>query len=509
MPPAAKRNASVILFDVNTSEEFAEAARKCLLNICASKWFMESKDVTKLMLLNTAQTRNKINAKFDGKCPHVYTATDVIVSYNPNEVRPHIEGDIAKAEADWLMGLAAAIEELKDEFLESKGVMTLQLLFITDLSTPVAEKEKRITFVIDNLNKMKVFLYILGPEVKIPHCMATFEDIKKWTKNIEFIASEEENANLRIAKRIIEHTNGIICDLKVGQELFKCYSNRWGLQAWKVPLTIGSSFTSSAAMTRFIRSSTGPKFKSSSSGTWEWHLVDDVSETVGYDNVIGGVFRHEKFVPLPEDVKKNFKYFGERCFKIIGFTDKRNISELYLQDNGSQYVESNGSNNFRLLVHVLNNQNKCIVAKQVYNRNCKPRILVLLPDAEKEILISAELPYADNMKVNFTEQNLEEAPELDKSNPAVDAMYEYLQKLDITDSNNLDENGSVKVPLAASLMDSIKLNVVAQRCLQKYLGNEINFEETNIEVPQLVNDTSDYSQYLPVRPKKEKDRTDD
>lgn len=95
MPPAAKRNASVILFDVNTSEEFAEAARKCLLNICASKWFMESKDCTKLMLLNTEQTRNKIDAKF-GKCPNVFTATDVVSSYNPNEIQPHIEGNYFK-----------------------------------------------------------------------------------------------------------------------------------------------------------------------------------------------------------------------------------------------------------------------------------------------------------------------------------------------------------------------------------------------------------------------------
>lgn len=173
------------------------------------------------------------------------------------------------------MGLAAAIEELKDEFLESKGVMTLQLLFITDLSTPVAEKEKRITFVIDNLNKMNVFLYILGPEVKVPHNMSTVEDIKKWTKNIEFVASEEDNANLRIARRIVEHTNGIICDLKLGQELFKCYSNRWALQAWKVPLTIGSSFTASAATTRFLRPLAGPRFKGEVQEgykePWQWY----------------------------------------------------------------------------------------------------------------------------------------------------------------------------------------------------------------------------------------------
>lgn len=146
---------------------------------------------------------------------------------------------------------------------------------------------------------------------------------------------------------------------------------------------------------------------------------------------------------------------------------------MYLQGEGSYYVESDGSRNFKLLVHVLDKQDKCVIAKRVYMQNCKPRLVALLPDAEKGIFILAELPYAESMKVNFTEQNLDEAPELDRSNPAVDAMYEYLQKLDVTDSNNLDENGSVKVPLAAGLMDSIRLNVMTQQCLQKYLGELI------------------------------------
>lgn len=56
--------------------------------------------------------------------------------------------------------------------------------------------------------------------------------------------------------------------------------------------------------------------------------MDDVTETIPYENVIGGVFRHGKFVPLPGDVEKNFKYNGPRCFKILGFTDKKNISEV-------------------------------------------------------------------------------------------------------------------------------------------------------------------------------------
>lgn len=169
--------------------------------------------------------------------------------------------DVETAEADWLVGLLTAIEILREDFVNSKGITTLQLLFITDFSTPVQKKERRMEMIISSLNSLNIYFYVLGPRSKISSTLTSFEDIEKWSKNLDYIEGESENPNLEIIKQIVKGSNhGLVCDLKLGEILFRSYVKPNSSQPWKVPLTIGNSLAMSCSTSRFIKKVEAPRF---------------------------------------------------------------------------------------------------------------------------------------------------------------------------------------------------------------------------------------------------------
>ena len=81
MPPAAKKDCSVVLFDVKAQA----LARQTLAKICCTNFFSGSKDLTKLILLNSDVTENRLNAK-DGGYDNINEVSKDITTYDPKLV---------------------------------------------------------------------------------------------------------------------------------------------------------------------------------------------------------------------------------------------------------------------------------------------------------------------------------------------------------------------------------------------------------------------------------------
>ncbi|KAB0792314.1 hypothetical protein PPYR_14273 [Photinus pyralis] len=489
MPPAVKKQVSVIIFDVNCEKEFQEEANKCLMNICSTKWFSGSKDWTKLILLNTAET-NVENPKFQ-KATHLLEAT-ALVEYDPKLILQYIE-DVKVGEGDWIVALALAIESLKT--IDPKGVLAIQLLLISDFShAPTDFKRNQITFVLNSL--ANCFLYVLGPKVKVPTHLSSFDDVQQWSKKVEFV--DEETPSLAIVKEIVEGTPySVVCDLDLGEQLFYNYRNPVPLQNWLVPLTVGTELAIPTKTKRFLRATYPPRIKEEGGerGEWSWHLSNDVNAEVAYDNVVGGVFRHGKFVPLTRDVEDNFKSREARCFKIVAFTEQRNVSEAILCGNGSLYVEGDNSKNFELLLRLLAERKMCAIAKRIYLANCRPTLFALFPNVRDGVFVATSLPYRDSVAGAIVEQDLREAPAVD--GPAVSDVYDFLGKLDVTKLENVDESGSVRVPLNGMLSDPIRLGVVYRQLQRKYFGDDIVSED--FKSPRMLDDYEPYLHLFPAR----------
>lgn len=63
-------------------------------------------------------------------------------------------------------------------------------------------------------------------------------------------------------------------------------------------------------------------------GDEKWVLAEDGTVTVPSSNIVSGMVFDKKYVPLPREVRNNFKLIGEASFKILGFTKQANIPEV-------------------------------------------------------------------------------------------------------------------------------------------------------------------------------------
>ncbi|KAF5277009.1 hypothetical protein FQR65_LT16088 [Abscondita terminalis] len=488
MSPVVKKNTSIILLDVNTTPEFRTASKNYLRKVFASKWFSESKDYTKLILINTEKTDNKLHRRF-GRAPHICEVTGMI-EFDPRLIDSYLDGEEEVGKGNWLVALAFAIEEIRENYGDDKGAITLQILLISDFSSPVHEfKEKQVHFITTSLNTLGIFLYIVGPQVKVPKQVS---DVRKWMYNVEFISNVNTN-QLQIIKKIVENTkNSVVCDLNLGFHLFLNYKNPKSLQMWHVPLTAGKTVAIPSSTTRFLGVVNPPSMKKDElSIPWTWHLTDDVMVTVAYENVIGGIIKHGQFIPLPYDVEKNFKCYGERRFEIIGFTNRNNVSEVHMRGNGSSFVQSS-SRIFNLLVHCLVKKNLCAIARKVHIKNCKPKLMALLPHVQEKGFIAVELPYKENISVKVTEEDIQVADTL-----SVNKEYDFLTQLDVANEDNKDENGSVRFPLVPTLMTPIRLSLMNNLLFKKYTGEEM--DSGGDEIMQLGIDFANYLHLCPAR----------
>ncbi|RZC31947.1 uncharacterized protein BDFB_000625 [Asbolus verrucosus] len=137
MPAASKKDCSVILFDLAT--QCKEKAVQTLLKICCNNFFVDSKDLTKLILVNSSITENRLEASHSGY-KHIYEVAKDIMPYNPRLILEMVE-NAETGEANWLEAVAVGLENLNEEYQDIGGIVTYQLLFITDLASPLPNAE--------------------------------------------------------------------------------------------------------------------------------------------------------------------------------------------------------------------------------------------------------------------------------------------------------------------------------------------------------------------------------
>ncbi|KAJ8919971.1 hypothetical protein NQ315_006501 [Exocentrus adspersus] len=461
MPPPSKKDVGVIIFDVNASNK--EEALASLMQIYTHIWLSSTKDLYRVILANTKESRNNKQYK------NVYDGN--INDPDPQSVLSVVEQAEAE-EGDWLEPLLLAVYHLK-QASELPGVITLQVLYLTKLDGSSQKVDMtKVEQLINDLREYNIYLYIAGPEVKLPFTITDKADVKEAMENA---VVDESKPALVTAKRIVDATDhSVICDLKVGTNLFFSYRNSRGTQPWKVPLSFGSALEIPACTVKILRMD-APFKLSTNAPSSRMVLCDDEKVTVDRTEVVSGIARHGKFVKVDE--RDMFKVEGPRCFSVLGFTEKKNIPEYYMREGAYCVLPDASKPNdcsqaFYNLVDVLAEQKKYAVVRRVYNSNNKPKFFVLVPQPESEpkSFVMSELPYADDLKqtLKFSDPVITE--------DAVDEDFEkFFNSIDIwEDSCKLD------VPLGPKMIVDLYLSKLANAAASKYLGREFKCQATDV-----------------------------
>ncbi|XP_018567653.1 uncharacterized protein LOC108908199 [Anoplophora glabripennis] len=470
MPPPAKRDCGIILFDINASNK--NEALAALMKISTFIWLSDTKDTYRLILSNTKESKNIKKYK------NLYDSN--LSDSDPQPILSCIE-NAKPEEGNWYDALLLAIAHLKEAY-ELSGVITLQILYMTKLDGCSQDVDmNKVERIINDLREYNIFLYIIGPDVKLPFTITRDSDVSDAMKDISV---DESNPSLSMAKRIVDATtNTVLCDLKVGINLFFSFRNPRGTQPWKVPLSFGSRFEIPACTVKIYKRDAPFKLTTNSRNS-KFVLLEDESVSVDISDLTSGIERHGKFVKVNE--REMFKVEGPRSFAVTGFTHKKYIPEYYIRE-GAFYVLPDAdklddcSQILYDLIDELAEQEKYVVMRRVYNANNKPKFFVLVPqpDLQPKCFVMSELPYADDLKQNFkcTEPVLTEKVE-------DDTFEQFFNSIDIW-----NDNCKLSIPLGPKMMLEIYSSKLANAVAKQYLEQDFSFEE--LDVDDLENETND------------------
>lgn len=176
MPPPAKRDCGVILFDVNASNK--DEALAALMKISTFIWLSSTVDTYRLILSNTKESKNSKKYK------HLYDTG--LSDSDPQPILSCIE-NAEPEEGNWCDALLLAIEHLKEAH-ELPGVITLQILYITKLDGCSREMDMtKVERIINDLTEYDIYLYIIGPDVKLPYIITSQVDVSDAMKDITVV----------------------------------------------------------------------------------------------------------------------------------------------------------------------------------------------------------------------------------------------------------------------------------------------------------------------------------
>ncbi|CAH0549067.1 unnamed protein product [Brassicogethes aeneus] len=405
MPPAAKRHCSVIIYDLACKEqqEFEKSFKKLLY----VKWNINTKDTCRVIVMNSNKTQNKFDYK--GIC----LLTQETPYADPQKMLENIPDVVEDKEdsSSWLEALKVACDFIVEDF-DAPGVLTKQLVIFSDFSKDLNCYELTKD-VIKTVNNNNMFLYVFGPPVKPNITIKTPQDVDKWMDNAASLDNLPNSQNYRILKVMVGKTKKrVVCHLDLSVHLFCTYINNHETQAWPQPLNFCKSLVVPSQTFRVLnKGKLNIRFQCKNKIIKPFVDALNPDKVFDFFDIIKCVKRHDRLVPIRD--AKRFHVEGERCFKLLGFTDRVNIPEYYLRGEGTYFVKA--VNCFTdSLVKVCKEENVYGIAKRVYNKNNNPKFYALIPVVSEEAnyFMMTMLPYAEGVKLAYEEKPVKTAPEV-------------------------------------------------------------------------------------------------
>ncbi|KAH1015402.1 uncharacterized protein LOC109545143 [Dendroctonus ponderosae] len=447
MPPAAARDIFIILVDLKSSPR--DDVLHTLSTVILYKQLSASKSEYNLYLVNAADSSNKL--KYTGI--YKWEIPDAI-----EDLCQEISS-IETGQSDWLEALALAVDDLSEKF-EKPGVITLQVLFITDLcSFERPDNGKLMEKLINDCKQMDIFLYVIGLPIEPPKTIFSHKDVSEWMAKLQI---DKDQSNLKIMKKIVNKTpHSVMCNFEVGFHLFHSYKYFKGMQPWKVPLTCGSKLNLPVSTIRVSKRDPPFSLKNLSAKVdLKWAFEDEQDKIIDSVDTVSGLIKHGKFIKIESDGR--FKIVGPRSFQVLGFTKAVNVPEYFLQSDGSYLVLPDCEQPeeylkfFNALIEELAESKVYIIARRVYNADCNPKFSALIPWNEFNLkgFILCQLPYADDVVNIYVEEDVDLAPEL---NPD-EKCFEFLDKINVG-----SDKCKLQVPLSPTMMVySNAINIIAK-----------------------------------------------
>lgn len=180
MPPASKKDVLFTVFDLKSSNK--NQLLEGLIKIVTHKMLVTN-DRFHLFLANCAETRNNGHFEniFDTKV-NVLDPKKIYDAINSAEVS-------VRNPVSLLTLLLFAIYSIKGA-KKVQGCVNYQILYFTSLENSSDEpSDEKIRKIVKELNENMIYLYIIGPEVRLPLIISNRDDVIKNMEKILVVSS--------------------------------------------------------------------------------------------------------------------------------------------------------------------------------------------------------------------------------------------------------------------------------------------------------------------------------
>ncbi|XP_022903936.1 uncharacterized protein [Onthophagus taurus] len=435
--PRKKIGASVVLFDANSSSSFKERAIDCYRKICERMHFTDDENITKLFLTNVEGKKHATNYVPYNACNriHLQSAKGVL--------------------GDWLSDLEDVVDNLHYVF-EKKENTRFQVLVLSDLTTPSKlpkeEINEKIEKIVETLKEYEGYIYFLGVNLQPEKLLNNTVDVYKWVQlilkdtvdlyNTQGENTDHENINYSIAARITKDAMGIMCDFDIGTDLFLSYvEGEKAMTSFIVPLTFNDELELPTRVTKFMdpTSSDTPRIDNLRINE-KFVLLEEQDVEVPREDTQPAMIIHEKLITFPKDVSKGLQDY-ERFFKLLGFTDSKNVPSHYMINESADILTSNDADIeigvINHLVEACIKHDKYGIAVRAYMKNTMPKLYCLIPKQNPPHFLMVEIPYAEDFVLPYNEDDVKKFKVESHSTKEV---FGYLDSINLDDKIKIHPN---------------------------------------------------------------------
>lgn len=399
----------MIVFDCGSStamrcdgETFFDLSKSCLMKILQRKIFTNPQDQVGMILMGTDDTINDLNAAEPGKYRNISKAMNLAeASWEMLEqFERHLK--INTVDADWTEALEVAVDYLNKE-TEGKKFKNFQIVLITTFCTLQLPKGK-IEELAEEIRKAGADLSVITSNL---YCIS--EDEVAFSQREGKSSSQKAHEDAVV--KLIDEIDGIFCTFSNAlAQLTYFQQKKTRAMPWPCELEIGSQLKIKTASYLYTKRPTYLK---------SWKTVAEYTDEeakISYQHLKGG----EGYQPEMEDLIKAYMYGSTivpydteldidfktsgKCLMCLGFTAEKYMRQKFFTGSGTHVVLPQkgcqvSAAMLTSLIAAMKNLGMVMIARKVYNKSSKPKIVTLIPSEKQGVLFLTmiEVPFGDGL----------------------------------------------------------------------------------------------------------------
>eukprot|EP01117_Protostelium_nocturnum_P014755 TRINITY_DN5645_c0_g1_i1.p1 TRINITY_DN5645_c0_g1~~TRINITY_DN5645_c0_g1_i1.p1 ORF type:complete len:726 (-),score=197.55 TRINITY_DN5645_c0_g1_i1:67-2244(-) len=449
------KEAVVIILDVGSamSKEGLEGAMKAVRLLARQKVLFGSKDEIGLVLFGSKETKNSLYQEGEDSSYKFINVVEDVGFPSLSLLRKINEIQKEGERGDLLDALVVGMDLLVKRQQEEPKKKCQKRIFVVTSAGDVINVEG-LEMIVEKFTNMEAKLNVIGIDFD--------EEDEEGNVHPSQNKSELKIENESFLKDLTNRVGGVIVPVNQAIEMMSYFRSKAIVQrnsyqsleiSPEMKISVCTYLRSYETKTPTMEKISTVSLESPHPGTMKavtqrtYHTINDLDHTVEEEEKIKGYKYGKTLVPFAKIDESKLKYEADRCLKVIGFTNSKNVPRSHFMGTTEMVIPLPADEVAQValssLIHALAETESVAIVRYVKRANSIPHLGVLIPHIKPgvECLYFNSLPFAEDLR-QYTFPSLH--PERARKNyvpneEQLSAMDSLIDSLDLTKAAQDDE----------------------------------------------------------------------